>query len=74
VPEIIKGLRARGIKHIAIISGDHEAPTRKLAAELGIDRYFAQVLPTEKADYVEKLQKEAARSASLATASTTRSR
>jgi heavy metal translocating P-type ATPase len=58
VPEIIKGLRARGIKHIAVISGDHEAPTRKLAADLGIDRYFAQVLPTEKADYVEKLQKE----------------
>lgn len=58
VPEIIRGLRARGIQHIAIISGDHEAPTRKLAAELGIDRYFAQVLPTEKADYVEKLQKE----------------
>ena len=48
----------RGIQHIAIISGDHEAPTRKLAKELGIDRYFAQVLPTEKADYVEKLQKE----------------
>jgi heavy metal translocating P-type ATPase len=58
VPEIIAGLRARGIKHIVIISGDHDAPTRKLAAELGIDRYFAQVLPTEKADYVEKLQKE----------------
>ena len=58
VPDIIKGLRARGIRHIAIISGDHEAPTRKLAEELGIDRYFAQVLPTEKADYVEKLQKE----------------
>jgi heavy metal translocating P-type ATPase len=58
VPEIIRGLRARGIEHIAVISGDHEAPTRKLAADLGIDRYFAQVLPTEKADYVEKLQKE----------------
>ena len=58
VPAIIKGLRARGIKHIAIISGDHEAPTRKLAEELGMDRYFAQVLPADKADYVEKLQKE----------------
>ncbi len=58
VPEIIKGLRARGIKHIAIISGDHEAPTRRLADQLGMDRYFAQVLPTDKADYVEKLQKE----------------
>jgi len=57
-PEIVKGLRARGVKHIAIISGDHEAPTRKLAAELGMDRYFAQVLPTDKADYVEKLQQE----------------
>jgi Cu2+-exporting ATPase len=37
-PEIIRGLRARGIKHIAIISGDHEAPTRRLAAQLGMDR------------------------------------
>src|SRR5216683_1372794 len=55
---IVRGLRARGIKHIAIISGDHEAPTRKLAEELGMDRYFAQVLPADKADYVEKLQKE----------------
>ncbi len=58
VRDIIKGLRDRGIKHIAIISGDHEAPTRKLAESLGMDRYFAQVLPADKADYVEKLQKE----------------
>jgi Cu2+-exporting ATPase len=58
VKEIIAGLRQRGIKHIAIISGDHEAPTKKLAESLGMDRYFAQVLPADKADYVEKLQKE----------------
>ena len=55
---IVHRLRARGIRQIAIISGDHEAPTRKLAEELGMDRYFAQVLPADKADYVEKLQKE----------------
>jgi len=58
VRQIIQGLRDRGIKHIAIISGDHEAPTRKLAESLGMDRYFAQVLPADKADYVIKLQKE----------------
>ena len=58
VIEIIAGLRKRGIKHLAIISGDHETPTRKLAESLGMDRYFAQVLPQDKADYVEKLQKE----------------
>ena len=58
VREIIRGLRERGIKHIAIISGDHDAPTRKLAESLGMDRYFAQVLPADKADYVAKLQAE----------------
>ena len=58
VEEIIKGLRARGIKHMAIISGDHEAPTRRLAAELGMDRYFAEVLPQHKGDFVQLLQKE----------------
>ncbi|MGO9601112.1 MAG: HAD-IC family P-type ATPase [Isosphaeraceae bacterium] len=58
VKEIIVGLRKRRIKHIAIISGDHEAPTRKLAESLGMDRYFAQVLPADKADYVAKLQQE----------------
>jgi len=55
---IVQGLRERDISHIAIISGDHEAPTRRLAEELGMDRYFAQVLPADKADYVEKLQRE----------------
>jgi heavy metal translocating P-type ATPase len=55
---IVQGLRERDIRHIAIISGDHEAPTRRLAEELGMDRYFSQVLPTDKADYVEKLQRE----------------
>ena len=55
---IVQRLRERDIRHIAIISGDHEAPTRKLAEELGVDRYFAQVLPADKADYVEKLQRE----------------
>lgn len=58
VLSIIKGLRDRGIKHIAIISGDHEAPTRKLAQSLGMDEYFAGVLPGDKAEYVERLQKQ----------------
>ena len=58
VPEVIKGLRERGAKHLAIISGDHESPTRKLAEKLGMDRYFSEVLPQDKAKYVELLQKE----------------
>jgi Cu2+-exporting ATPase len=56
--EMIQGLRKRKIKSIVIISGDHEAPTRKLAQELGIDRYFAQTLPQNKAAIIEQLQAE----------------
>jgi Cu2+-exporting ATPase len=55
---VIAGLRERGAKHLAIISGDHERPTRNLAKRLGMDRYFAEVLPQDKARYVRTLQKE----------------
>lgn len=55
---VIAGLRARGAKHLAIISGDNQQPTRKLAERLGVDRHFAEVLPQDKAKYVELLQKE----------------
>ncbi len=58
VEEILSGLRARGVKHLAIISGDHKEPTRRLAEKLGMDRYFAEVLPQDKARYVEELQSE----------------
>ena len=56
--EMVAGLRQRGIEHVAIISGDHERPTKKLAELLQVDRYFAEVLPSDKANYVELLQKE----------------
>lgn len=58
---VIDGLRARGAKHLVIISGDHERPTRNLARKLRMDRYFAEVLPQDKARYVENLQKEGRR-------------
>ena len=55
---VIAGLRERGARQLVIISGDHERPTRSLAKRLGMDRYFAEVLPQDKARYVETLQKE----------------
>lgn len=47
-----------GIKSTYIISGDHDAPTRQLADELGINHYFAEVLPEEKAALIKQLQAE----------------
>jgi Cu2+-exporting ATPase len=56
VKNMINGLRQRGIKHIAIVSGDHKQPTQKLAEELGMDNYFYEILPENKAKIVEQLQ------------------
>lgn len=50
-------LRQRGLA-LYIISGDQEAPTRQLAETLGMTGYFANTLPTQKAELVEKLQQE----------------
>ncbi|EDN69967.1 cation-transporting ATPase [Beggiatoa sp. PS] len=58
VKQIISGLRQRGIKYIAIVSGDHKQPTQKLAKSLGMDNYFYDILPEKKAQIVEQLQKE----------------
>ena len=52
----IQALRRRGIRSIYIISGDHTLPTQKLAAELGIDHYFAETLPEQKATIIKQLQ------------------
>lgn len=57
VKAVVADLRQRGMT-LYIISGDHEEPTRRLAEELGIDHYFAQVLPEDKADLITKLQDE----------------
>ncbi|AKT40588.1 heavy metal translocating P-type ATPase [Chondromyces crocatus] len=54
---VIRALHARGLQ-VSIISGDQEEPTRRLAEQLGLDRYFANVLPEGKADLVEQLQAE----------------
>ena len=58
VKSVITGLRQRGIKHIAIVSGDHQQPTQRLAEQLNLDSYFHDVLPEQKADIVEQLQKQ----------------
>jgi len=58
VKSIISGLRQRGIKHLAIVSGDHKQPTEKLANSLGMDNYYYDVMPENKAKIVEQLQKE----------------
>ena len=50
-------LRNKGIE-VVMLTGDRERTARAVAAQVGIDRVFAEVLPGEKADIVSRLQAE----------------
>jgi Cu2+-exporting ATPase len=55
VSRVLGALRKRKVS-LVLLSGDHEAPTEVLAQSLGFDRYFAGVLPKDKAQMIEDLQ------------------
>ncbi|MFA7242592.1 MAG: heavy metal translocating P-type ATPase [Sulfuricellaceae bacterium] len=41
---------------ICIISGDNEGPTRNLAQQIGIEHYYANVLPNDKASLIQQFR------------------
>jgi Cu2+-exporting ATPase len=55
--EVIRTLQELNL-NVYIISGDNEKPTQQLADELGIEQYFAEILPKNKADIIDQLQQE----------------
>lgn len=46
------------IQSTYIISGDHTVPTQRLTEDLGIDHFYAETLPEQKADLIEQLCQE----------------
>jgi Cu2+-exporting ATPase len=55
--EAIRALHERGIE-VAMLTGDAQAVADAVAAELGIDTVFAQILPEDKAAKVQELQRQ----------------
>ena len=53
--ETIERLHNLGIQ-VAMLTGDNRATADRIAAELGLDTVFAEVLPGQKADKVKELQ------------------
>ena len=51
-------LRKQGVKRMIMLTGDNEHTAKKVADQLGLDEYHAQLLPQDKVEYVEKLQAE----------------
>jgi len=54
--DAIDMLRRQGIEHVVMLTGDNRASADALAQEFGIDEIFAELLPQDKVDVVQKLR------------------
>jgi Cu2+-exporting ATPase len=53
----IEQFKASGIEPV-MITGDNKGTAQAVASQLGIERFYAEVLPADKANYVKQLQAE----------------
>ena len=55
--EAVKSLKALGVKKTVMLTGDHEGIGKKVAGQVGVDEYHAELLPADKVTHLEELLK-----------------
>jgi Cu2+-exporting ATPase len=56
--DAVLALRARQMRNVIMLSGDHAEPTRVIAETLGVRHYYAEMLPASKAELIRGLKAE----------------
>lgn len=56
--ELIKQLKSKGIKKVVMLTGDNRLAAKSIANKLGLDDYYAELLPEDKVTKLSKLQEE----------------
>ena len=54
-PQAIKELRALGIEHVIMLTGDNRPTAKEVAAKAGVDEVLAELLPADKISAIEAL-------------------
>ena len=52
--DVIKNLKKVGFQKIVMMTGDSDRTAKAIAAKVGVDEYYSEVLPEDKASFVEK--------------------
>ena len=55
--EAVRCLKALGVKKTVMLTGDHEEIGKKVAGQVGVDEYHAELLPADKVTHLEELLK-----------------
>jgi Cu2+-exporting ATPase len=55
---VIQKLHAMGIRNTIMLTGDNSVVARAVCNEIGLTRHFADMLPADKADVIQQLQRE----------------
>ena len=59
--DVIAKLREQGFSHIVMMTGDSEKTAARIAQEVGITEYYAEVLPEDKAGFIERAKADGRR-------------
>lgn len=58
LPALLTSLHGLGIRRVALLSGDHAPIARDIAARVGIEETYGDLLPDDKAHFIERMRAE----------------
>lgn len=56
--EIVQSLKQKGVEHVVMLTGDNEAVAHHIAQEVGVDEYYADLLPEDKVGAVRRIREK----------------
>ncbi|MFO7539422.1 MAG: heavy metal translocating P-type ATPase [Chloroflexota bacterium] len=54
--QVIQNLKQAGIERVVMLTGDNETVARHIAAQAGVDDYYAELLPADKVDAIKQIE------------------